>query len=99
MYVGHTIDGSRLTVQPDGRIDTNTAADFEEQVTELLPGMKEVDVDLEDVDYVSSAGLRSLLSLFKQCSAQNANMTVLNVMPEVMNVFEMTGFAKVLHFA
>lgn len=98
MYIGHTADGDHLTVHADGRIDTNTAAEFEEEVSALLPGMHTVDVDLEDVDYVSSAGLRALLAIYKQCHEQQASMTVLNVMPEVMNVFEMTGFSKVLRF-
>lgn len=98
MYIGHTADGDHLTIRADGRIDTNTAADFEEQVSALLPGMHVVDVYLEDVDYVSSAGLRSLLSIYKQCNEQQATMTVLNVMPEVMNVFDMTGFSKILQF-
>lgn len=98
MYVGHTTDGDHLVVQPDGRIDTNTAGEFEEEVLALLPGMHTVEINLEDVDYVSSAGLRSMLAIYKQCSEQDATMTVTNAWPEVKNVFDMTGFSKVLHF-
>lgn len=92
----HTVQDGTLTVRPQGRIDTTTAPAFQQAVLELLPGTTAADIDLTDVDYISSAGLRALLVLQKACQKDGAKMRVLNVAPAVMDVFSMTGFDKVL---
>lgn len=99
MTIQHTQQEGRLTVKPEGRLDTLTAPEFEKEVKALLGDAASVEIDLSGVDYVSSAGLRALLSLHKACAAQKADMEVLNVAPAVMDVFSMTGFDKVLHLA
>lgn len=99
MTINHTTEGDHLTLALEGRLDTMTAPEFQEKVLELLPGIKAVDIDLAGVDYVSSAGLRALLFLQKACGRTDAQMTVHNVTPAVLDVFEMTGFDKMLHLA
>lgn len=97
MTIQHTKQDGHLTVRPEGRLDTLTAPEFEKEVKALAADATSVDIDLAGVDYVSSAGLRALLSLHKFCTGQSAKMQVSGVAPAVMDVFAMTGFDKVLH--
>ena len=88
---------STLTVTVNGRIDTATAPDFEKGVKPYLDGVTELILDFKDVNYVSSAGLRALLSLQKQMMKQG-EMKLINVNDEVCDVFEVTGFDEILTF-
>ncbi len=86
------------TVLVEGRIDTNTAPAFTAYVDKLVDhGITSMVVDLSDCDFVSSAGLRSIVALQKRLI--DGRLVFTGVRPEVMNVFEMTGFDKFLEFA
>ena len=79
-----------------GRLDTTTAPDLEKELKELLEqGIKKLDLDFEKLDYISSAGLRVLLFAQKSLS-ENGKMTIRNVKPEIMEVFDITGFIYIL---
>ena len=79
-----------------GRLDTTTAPDLEMELKELLEqGIKKLDLDFEKLDYISSAGLRVLLFAQKSLS-ENGKMTIRNVKPEIMEVFDITGFIDIL---
>ncbi|MBQ6478031.1 MAG: STAS domain-containing protein [Erysipelotrichaceae bacterium] len=79
-----------------GRLDTTTAPDLEKELKELLEqGIKKLDLDFEKLDYISSAGLRVLLFAQKSLS-ENGKMTIRNVKPEIMEVFDITGFIDIL---
>ncbi len=93
--VGNLTDGN-LTVAVEGSIDTVTAADFEKSVKEALNGVKNLVLDFEKVEYVSSAGLRAIISLNSTMEEQG-NMVVKNVSEDVNEVFEMTGFDEILN--
>lgn len=97
MNIEHTVDNDHLTVILDGRLDAVTAPEVEAGVTELLPGMHTVDIDIAKVDYLSSAGLRALLALHRKSAAQQGVMNVLNTSPAVMDIFSVTGFDNVLN--
>ena len=88
-------DGSKLTIMVDGRIDSNTAPELFDVIKAGTNGISELVIDLEKVDYVSSAGLRVLLSTHKLMS-QQGSMVVKNVDKNVMEVFELTGFDEIL---
>ena len=88
-------DNDKLVVQVEGRIDSNTAPELFKTVNDSLQGLTSLVVDLEKVDYISSAGLRVLLSFEKAMSAQGT-MVVKNVDDKVMEVFELTGFDEIL---
>ena len=77
----------------EGRLDTITAPDLDKRISEL--DAKEIVLDLENLEYISSAGLRVLLAAHKKFVKLNG-MKVTNVKPEVMEIFEMTGFADIL---
>lgn len=90
-------DGSTLTVKISGRIDTATAPEVDKCINQNLDGVTSLILDFEDVNYVSSAGLRVLLSLHKKMMA-NGEMKLINVNSEVCDVFEVTGFDEILTF-
>ena len=87
--------GDSVTVALDGRLDTKTAPELEAKISDLK-GANDVVLDLEKVDYVSSAGLRVILSMQKTVSGKGG-MKVINVDSNVMDIFEVTGFSEILN--
>jgi len=86
-----------LFVTVSGRIDTATAPEFEKGVKPYISGITELILDFKDVNYVSSAGLRALLSLQKIMMKQGS-MKLVNVCEAVVDVFEVTGFDEILTY-
>ena len=78
-----------------GRLDTITAPSLDKTINEDIGDTKELVLDMKGLEYISSAGLRVLLSAQKKMQKIGA-MKVINVCEEVMEVFEMTGFADIL---
>lgn len=95
MTITNKKNDEQLTVSVEGRLDTTTAPQLEKFIGENTDGIKELTVDLEKLEYISSAGLRVLLSTHKKMS-KVGTMKVINVRDEVMEVFDMTGFADIL---
>ena len=95
MQINQTKDGNTLTVGLEGRLDTTTAPQLEGELRTALTGVKELVMDLSKLDYVSSAGLRVLLSAQKIMNRQGS-MIIRNVKPEIMDIFEVTGFVDIL---
>ena len=85
----------KATVAVRGRLDSMTSPELEGKLAGLLERLAELELDLDGLDYISSAGLRVILSAQKRMSKQG-RMTVAHVRPAVMEVFEMTGFSAVL---
>ena len=84
-----------LKVVLEGRLDTTTAPQLEGELKEVLPDTKDLIFDLADLEYISSAGLRVLLSAQKVMSRQGS-MKVIHVREEVNEIFEVTGFCDIL---
>ena len=82
-----------LEIGIEGRLDTNTAPEFERFLAENGDSIKALNIDCEKLAYISSAGLRVLLSAQKK---MKGSMKLTNVCELVMEVFEMTGFADIL---
>ena len=78
-----------------GRLDTITAPALDKTINEDIGDTKNLVLDVKGMEYISSAGLRVLLSAQKKMQ-QIGSMTVKNVCEEVMEIFEMTGFADIL---
>lgn len=95
MTVNITKDGSKLSAAVNGRIDTTTVSELETRIKPELDGITSLTLDLKALDYISSAGLRLLLSLQKQMNKQG-EMKVLNVNETVYEIFEVTGFSDFL---
>ena len=83
----------------DGRLDTNAAPKLLEEINESLKeGVESFVLDMKNCDYVASSGLRVILNAQKKMNALHGTMVVKNVINDVMEVFEMTGFADILTF-
>lgn len=85
-----------LTVVVGGRLDTTTAPQLEKALQENLDGVQLLVLDFAGLEYISSAGLRVLLSAQKQMNAAGATMKVTHVNETVMEVFDITGFVDIL---
>lgn len=96
MEIKQIKDGEILTAALSGRLDTNTAPELQNTLTTEIDGMKQVNLDMTELEYISSAGLRVLLFLHKQCTAQGASMSLLHCNDITKDVFKMTGFDKFL---
>ena len=96
MTITHTKNGSELTVTLEGRLDTTTAPELEAEFKTALGGVKELILDFTSLEYISSAGLRVLLSAHKSLYGQG-RMKVVHVNEIVREVFEVTGFDGILN--
>ena len=88
-------NSDQLTLEITGRLDTITAPALDNSINENISGIKSLILDFKRVEYISSAGLRVLLSAQKKMQ-QLGEMKVIKVCEDVMEVFEMTGFADIL---
>ena len=79
----------------EGRLDTTTAPELEKAINNEGEELKNLELDFKGVDYISSAGLRVLLTAQKKMNVQGS-MELTNVSEAVMDIFEMTGFADIL---
>lgn len=95
MTVKQKKENNKLTIYISGRVDTTTAPDLSEYLKDALNGVQELVLDLKEVDYVSSAGLRVILFAQKTMNAQGS-MVVTNVNNDIMETFELTGFTDIL---
>ncbi len=96
MKIEMSKNDSTLTVTLEGRLDTTTSPELEKSLQENLNGVQEVIMDFAGIEYISSAGLRVLLSVQKRMNAAGGSMKLLHVNDSVMEVFDITGFADIL---
>ncbi len=95
MTITTTRNGSALTLQLEGRLDTTTSPQLEAELSASLDGVKQLTLDLQQLAYLSSAGLRVILSAQKRMNKQG-QMVVRHVNETIMEVFEVTGFVDIL---
>ena len=95
MTIDKTIEGAKVTFALGGRIDAAAIAPLETELKRELNGTKALVFDFEKVKYISSAGLRVLLSAQKRMNRQG-RMRIIRVSQPVMDTFEITGFADIL---
>ena len=95
MTIGKIAEGNKLTIALSGRLDTTTAPKLETELKQNISGVEELVLDLAALEYLSSAGLRVLLSAQKVMNRQG-HMVVRNVNEIIMEIFEVTGFVDVL---
>ncbi|MBR0438407.1 MAG: STAS domain-containing protein [Clostridia bacterium] len=87
----------KAVISLEGKLDTLTSPELEQVITEVIPQTNELILDLEGLEYTSSAGLRVILSTYKRMNAKNGILRVRNVNPVVMELFEMTELAPILN--
>ncbi len=95
MIITKTADGSELTVALEGRLDTNTSPELETALKASLDGVTALTLDFEKLEYISSAGLRVLLSAQKTMDRQGT-MKVTHVADIILEIFDVTGFTDIL---
>ena len=88
-------DNGKTVMKIDGRLDTTTAPELEKAINSEGEALENLVLDFKGVNYISSAGLRVLLGAQKKMNAQGY-MELINVNEDVMDIFEMTGFADIL---
>ena len=96
MTINKKAEGVRMTLTMDGRLDTITAPQLENELKVSLYGIKELILDMEKLEYISSAGLRVILMAQKQMEHQGGKLVVKNVDETIMEVFEITGFIDII---
>ncbi len=95
MNINLNKEGSTAKIALEGRLDTNTAPELENTISEL-DGIKEIDFDFTNLVYISSAGLRVLLAAQKKMNASDGKMVIYNPNELINEVFEATGFDEIL---
>ena len=95
MTINKTQNGGELTIALEGRLDTVTAPELEAELKTALTGVTDLIFNMEKLDYLSSAGLRVLLSAQKQMNKQGS-MVVTKASETILEIFEVTGFSDIL---
>ena len=96
MNIDKNYNDKELTLTVEGRIDTLTSKELEDEITAELGNFDSLILDFADLEYISSAGLRILISTQKKLKADNILMTIKNVNDSVREIFRMSGFDKIL---
>ncbi len=96
MTISKEIKDTAMIISVGGRLDTSTAPQLENEIKQNISGITELTIDMSELEYISSAGLRVLLSAQKIMNKQG-NMTIRNVRKEIAEIFEVTGFDDILN--
>ena len=95
LNIRKAVDGTALTLSLDGRLDTTTSPALEAELKKSLPGVSVLFFDCAQLAYISSAGLRVLLSAQKIMNRQG-EMKLIHVSDAILEIFEVTGFSDIL---
>lgn len=95
MNITKNSDGSNLTIIVEGKLDANTSSGFLQDVSNDLEGINNLIIDFEPLVYISSAGLRAILSLVKIMN-DKGSIKLINVSNTVYSIFEVTGFVDIV---
>ena len=95
MTITNEKNGNQMTVGIEGRLDTTTVPQLESFLNDNTAGITDIVLDLEKLEYISSAGLRVVLSLHKKM-CRIGSLKLINASDEVMEVFDITGFSDIL---
>ena len=96
MNIKKTLENGLLTVLIDGKLDTGSAPQATKEIEAVLDNAEELVIDMKDLNYISSAGLRLLLTLHKKMAAKGG-MKLINVNETNMEIFDYTGFVDILN--
>ncbi|SFB97452.1 STAS domain-containing protein [Butyrivibrio sp. YAB3001] len=95
MTINKLVNGKELIISLAGRLDTTTAPELDEELKESLKEVEDLKFDFANLEYISSAGLRVLLSAQKEMN-KKGSMLVRNCSEEIKEIFEVTGFIDIL---
>ena len=95
MTIDKKLNGTSMEIAIEGRLDTMTSPQLEEELKTSLEGITDLTFDFDQLEYISSAGLRVLLSAQETMNKQGS-MKIVHVSEPVMDVFDVTGFVDIL---
>ena len=95
LTINKTIDNSAAVLALEGRLDTVTSPELEKELRQTIEGVNELTLDFEKLEYISSAGLRGLLSAQKIMS-RKGSLKLVHVGETIMEILEVTGFSDIL---
>lgn len=97
MQIKTEINNSKLIISLNGRLDTITSPQLEEEINNIsLDEIEIIILDVKELEYISSAGLRLVLKLHKKMTAQGGQLKLINVNDMIMEIFAMTGMSDFL---
>ncbi len=96
MTINKQYENTSLTMMIEGRIDTQTAPDLQKEVEESLTNVTDLVLDFSNVTYISSAGLRSVLTAQNRMDEKGGTMVIRGAAKNIKNVFQVTGFDSFL---
>ena len=82
-------------IELKGKLDSNSSNDVTERILEIIKDNSDITIDMSECSYVSSAGLRTLLTRGKSIKMKSGHMNIINLAEEVKEVMEMTGFGNI----
>ena len=97
MTVNVNYENQIANMQVEGRVDTTTAPDLEKEITAATEKAEVVNLDCSKLIYISSAGLRVLLSAHKAMAKKGGRFELTNVGEDIMEIFSITGFSRILN--
>ena len=89
-------ENGKVIIILNGRMDTNTAPLLQNALIPSFDEAKQIELDFSQLSYISSAGLRTLLTAQKTAESKGASMTLKSVLEEIKDIFKMTGFDDIL---
>lgn len=92
-----TVNGSEMVISMEGRLDTETAPRFEQEIMPELTTISSLVLDLSDLEYTSSVGLRVLLALKKVMLGKGGDLYVKNLSESLLSIFHISGFDIILN--
>ncbi len=97
MNFSKEIKNNYLIIKPSGKIDATNSDDFTESLKKLLENKNKIIINFEDIDYISSAGLRSILIIAKEAKNRDGKLVLCSLKEHIMEIFEITGFTKMIN--
>ena len=95
--IKNEIDNETVSVKPVGRLDISSASEFKKEVTEIISNYTNLILDFAEITFISSIGLSGLLELSRMMNEKSGSMKLINVSFDVMYIFNITGFDKILN--
>ena len=96
LNITKTVENEKAVIALEGRLDTVTAPELESEIKDLPEEITELVLDFENLDYISSAGLRVLLSTQKSMAGKGG-VQIIGVSDTIMEIFDVTGFTDILN--
>jgi anti-sigma B factor antagonist len=90
------INGTAMNIALSGALNSQTAPELQEAILSSVGDVTEISFDFSDLEYLTSAGLRVILSAQQEMDEKDGTMTIKNVSQEIMDIFKMTGFLNIL---